>query len=131
MGIKGLLQALQPSTVIAPIGQFKGQRVAIDASGWLHKVIHKIKQFPSFTSSNLSIIVFICSPCFLLLLHGSSTYCGGVQSLFAVAEDFIDSNFEDTQLYVDYVLYRVRSLRYVVILLVSKIQAEDRSSLLL
>ena len=38
MGIKGLLHALQPATTVAPISQFKGQRVAIDASGWLHKV---------------------------------------------------------------------------------------------
>lgn len=69
MGVKGLLQALQKCTNVSPLGQFKGKRIAIDASGWLHK------------------------------------------GIFTAAEDFVDSNFEDYQLYVDWIINRLRNMR--------------------
>ena len=69
MGINGLLKALAPATTVTPLQQLKGQRVAIDASGWLHKAI------------------------------------------YAAAEDFIDTQFNDSQLYVDYILHRCKSMR--------------------
>jgi len=69
MGITGLLKALAPATAVTPLCDFKGQRVAIDASGWLHKAV------------------------------------------FAVAEDMVDTQFNDSQLYVDYILYRAKAMR--------------------
>ena len=51
------------------IGDFSGKRLAIDASGWLHKAV------------------------------------------FATAEDWVDSNCTDSQLYVDFVLTRVRNVQ--------------------
>ena len=40
MGVKGLLQCLSKVTQTASMGSFKGTRVAIDASGWLHKGLY-------------------------------------------------------------------------------------------
>lgn len=40
MGVKGLLQCLQKATQASSIAGFKGTRVAIDASGWLHKGLY-------------------------------------------------------------------------------------------
>ena len=40
MGVKGLLQCLQKATQASSISGFKGTRVAIDASGWLHKGLY-------------------------------------------------------------------------------------------
>jgi XPG N-terminal domain len=37
MGIKDLLKALAPDSIQKLITEFKGKRIAIDASGWLHK----------------------------------------------------------------------------------------------
>ena len=42
MGIKNLLVALQQSTAIVPIGNFRGSRVAIDVSGWLHRGLYSV-----------------------------------------------------------------------------------------
>ena len=66
MGIKDLLQAISAVVEVANISEFAGQRIAIDASGWLHK------------------------------------------GLYGAAEDYVDSNFFDNQLYVDFILSRVR-----------------------
>lgn len=40
MGVKGLLPGLQESVKASSVGYFKGTRVAIDASGWLHKGLY-------------------------------------------------------------------------------------------
>ena len=40
MGVKGLLPGLQESARASSVGYFKGTRVAIDASGWLHKGLY-------------------------------------------------------------------------------------------
>lgn len=40
MGVKGLLPGLQESAKASSVGYFKGTRVAIDASGWLHKGLY-------------------------------------------------------------------------------------------
>lgn len=40
MGVKGLLQCFQNATQNGSIGSFNGTRVAIDASGWLHKGLY-------------------------------------------------------------------------------------------
>jgi hypothetical protein len=40
MGVKGLLPGLQDATQSGSIGSFNGTRVAIDASGWLHKGLY-------------------------------------------------------------------------------------------
>ena len=66
MGIKDLLNAVNGIVVDSNIREFKGKRVAIDASGWMHK------------------------------------------GLYGVAEDFVDSKFVDSQLYVDFILSRIR-----------------------
>ncbi len=68
MGIKDLLQNVNGIVEDKHITDFSGGRVAIDASGWLHK------------------------------------------GLYGAAEDLVDNNFEDTQLYVDFILSRVRTL---------------------
>eukprot|EP00605_Chrysophyceae_sp_TOSAG23-4_P000866 GSChrysophyteH1.ASY1.ANO1.957.1 assembled CDS len=68
MGIKDLLLSINGAVEDKHITDFKGSRVAIDASGWLHK------------------------------------------GLYGAAEEFVDSNFEDAQLYVDFILMRVRTL---------------------
>ena len=71
MGIQGLLQAVQKNVEVLPIASFKGQRIAIDISGWLHKGVY-------FT-----------------------------------VEDLVDSNFRDSQLYVDFILNRIQVLATV------------------
>jgi hypothetical protein len=40
MGIKDLLRALSGESVPKLITDFRGQRIAIDASGWLHKGLY-------------------------------------------------------------------------------------------
>lgn len=40
MGIKDLLKAFQSETSQKLITDFKGKRIAIDASGWLHKGLY-------------------------------------------------------------------------------------------
>eukprot|EP01032_Pedospumella_encystans_P001350 gene1350-1562_t len=69
MGIKDLLKNLEGATVQKNIGDFAGKRLAVDASGWLHKAV------------------------------------------FATAEDWVDSNCTDSQLYVDFVLTRVKNVQ--------------------
>ena len=66
MGIKDLLQAISAAVENSEISEFAGQRIAVDASSWLHK------------------------------------------GLYGAAEDYVDSNFSDNQLYVDFILTRVR-----------------------
>ena len=68
MGIKDLLLSISTTVENTSITAFSGQRVAIDASGWLHK------------------------------------------GLYGAAEDYVDSNFDDAQLYVDFILSRVRTM---------------------
>ena len=60
---------MQSKISIKDISEYKGWKVAIDVSGWLHK------------------------------------------GLYGAAEDFVDSGFVDSQLYVDYVLNRVAILQ--------------------
>jgi 5'-3' exonuclease len=69
MGIENLLQAVKGKIETKDISTFKGWKVAVDVSGWLHK------------------------------------------GLYGAAEDLVDSNFVDSQLYVDYVLNRVAILQ--------------------
>ncbi|KAJ1419684.1 PIN domain-like protein, partial [Ochromonadaceae sp. CCMP2298] len=69
MGISDLLRNLQDVTTEMHISNFAGMRVAIDASGWMHKAV------------------------------------------YATAEDWVDSNFADNQLYVDRLLNQVKSLQ--------------------
>ena len=51
------------------IADFAGKRLAVDASGWLHKAV------------------------------------------YATAEDWVDSNCTDSQLYVDFLITRVKNLQ--------------------
>ena len=77
MGIKGLLHALQPATIVAPISQFKGQRVAIDASGWLHKVRDNNQQSTTPIATPIFSLVsrthFL--PLFTLTLSHTTQFC--------------------------------------------------------
>jgi len=66
MGIKDLLSAVNGVVQDSNIRDFKGKRICIDASGWMHK------------------------------------------GLYGAAEDFVDSKFVDSQLYVDFILSRIR-----------------------
>lgn len=68
MGIKDLLQQLNCRIELSSVISLRGQRVAIDCSGWLHKGV-----------------------------YGS-------------AEDYMDAGFIDQQLYVDFIIGRLRNL---------------------
>jgi 5'-3' exonuclease len=57
------------TTVQKNISDFSGKRLAIDASGWLHKAV------------------------------------------YTIAEDWVDSNCTDSQLYVDVIITRLKQLQ--------------------
>lgn len=69
MGIKDLLRNFESISKHQNINDYKNKRIAVDASGWLHK------------------------------------------ALYATTEDWINSDCTDTQLYVDFMITRVKNLQ--------------------
>ena len=57
MGVKGLLPCLQGIANAQSIGSYKGTRVAIDASGWLHKGLYSIAE--DYVDSGTVLALFV------------------------------------------------------------------------
>ena len=117
MGVKGLLQCLQKATQASSISGFKGTRVAIDASGWLHKGLYAAAE--DFVDSGKT----CWRSCLHLWCHFSShTALWTNHSIYLFFEPPLYKSdckntiapppgFNDSQFYVDFILSRARSLR--------------------
>ena len=71
MGVKGLLPGLQESAKASSVGYFKGTRVAIDASGWLHKGLYAAAEDYVDSGRLRDIIIQMIS--LLSLMHAKSS----------------------------------------------------------